>query len=141
MLFLFYVGCAGKDVDENDLFQDDVSPVVTSGSVWCNTGVDENGPTSLFFLEAYAQDPQGDLDLYTEATWTATIIENDQLMVEDFLYWEDGKYVYSFHQDQQPNIKCDELSRFRFTVQTTDWSGNQSNIIDLEVLGYVPADN
>ena len=139
MVILMLIGCADKNNESDALFLDDVSPVLTEGQIWCNAGVDESSPAYLFFLEVYADDPQGELDLYTEATWTGSVIENGQIMVEDNLYWENSKYVYSFHHGQHPSIKCDELERFKFTAQTTDWSGNESNTIELENLGFVEA--
>ena len=141
MLFLAFLACVGdKNSDTGSLFTDDVSPVLIGGRIWCNQGVDEMGPVYLFFLEAEAADPQGDLDLADEADWTATLIQGGQVMVEDVLYWEEGKYVYSFHEDQYPNIKCSELNNFRFLVQSSDWSGNQSNEIELDILGFLEAD-
>ena len=140
MLFFWLLGCqADKDTGEA-LFEDGVSPVMFEGRVWCNSGIDESGAFYLFFLEATAADPQGDLDLKEEASWTATIAATGQVMVEDVLYWEDGKYVYSFHSDQHPNIKCETLTDFRFVASTTDWSGHQSNQIELVIDGYVPAE-
>ena len=140
LLMMIWFGCEDKTQETESMFVDDVSPVLLSGRIWCNQGVDEAGPVHLFFLEAEAADPQGDLDLLEEANWTATLIQDGQIMVEDYLYWEDGKYVYSFHENQHPNIRCDELNNFRFVVQTADWSGNLSNEIELEVLGFLEAD-
>jgi len=139
LLLTLLFGCDEKNVDTGSLFGDDVSPVLMGGRIWCNQGNDEAGPVHLFFLEAEAADPQGDLDLSEEANWTATLIQDGQIMVEDHLYWEDGKYVYSFHEDQHPNIECNDLDNFRFVVQTSDWSGNVSNEIELEVLGFLAA--
>lgn len=140
MIWMMLWSCQGKMADTSSVFADDVSPVLTDGRIWCNEGVDEAGPVELFFLEVEALDPQGELDLYDEATWTATLAQDGQVMIEDFLYLENGIYVYSFHQDQHPNIKCDELSMFRFIAQTTDWSGNESNLLELEIIGRLTAD-
>jgi len=142
MIFFFgFSACTNSKTDDSgSIFTDDVSPVLIDGRVWCNQGVDEAGPVYLFFLEATAADPQGDLDLSEEASWTATLIQDGQLMVEDVLYWKEGNYLYSFHEVQHQNIECLQLHDFRFLVQTTDWSGNVSNQIELEVLGFLEAD-
>ena len=140
MLFIWLLGCQIEKETGENLFGDGVSPVRYEGRIWCNSGVEESGIFYLFFLEATAADPQGDLDLKGEASWTGSIAATGQVMVEDVLYWENGKYVYSFHSDQHPNIECESLTDFRFVASTTDWSGHQSNQIELVVEGYVPAE-
>jgi hypothetical protein len=134
------MACTSKIIEDEIHFTDNVSPVLRDERIWCNTGINETGDAFLFFLEATATDPQGEFDLH-DGEWKAIVKGDDQVLVEDELYWEDGKYVYSFHSEQHPLIECVNIDNFRFVARALDWSGNISAEIELENMGFMAADS
>lgn len=106
-------------------------PVIEYGEVYCTTS---DSDTLLTFINVQAIDPQGAADL-KEGTWSAYRIANDELVVTDVLYCDGQECIYSFHAAQYPELPCAQLEEFYFLATVTDWSGNQTETVELEVLG------
>ena len=106
-------------------------PRIQFGEVYCATG-GESG-VLLTFISIEANDPQGASDL-KEGEWSAYDKESEQLLVTDALYCDGQECLYSYHAEQYPEIPCSRLENFSFWATVWDWSGNEAETFELDVI-------
>ena len=99
--------------------------------MYCTTS---DSGTLLTFINVRADDPQGASDL-KEGTWSAYRVANDELVISDVLYCDNQECIYSYHAEQYPEVPCSQLNEFYFWATVVDWSGNETETMELEVLG------
>ena len=106
-------------------------PLIQNGEVYCTTGSSE---VNVTYINVIANDPQGVSDL-KEGEWTAYDLETDELIFTDVLYCDGQECIYSYHADQIPELPCSQLTNFAFWATVWDWSGNETDPLELTVLG------
>jgi|GEM_PF-5885829 len=106
-------------------------PRIQNGEVYC--GTDESGVV-LTFINVTADDPQGISDL-KEGDWFAYNLGSDELIASDALYCDGQECIYSFTAEQIPEVPCRQLTEFVFWAVVRDWSGNETQPLELDVLG------
>ena len=142
MLFVFSMfaaACSPGQAKQNggDVISDyqwepgETTPRIQYGEVYCTTS---DSGSLLTFINVQADDPQGASDL-KEGEWSAYRTANDELVVTDVLYCDGQECIYSFHAEQYPEIPCSQLTEFYFLASVVDWSGNETESMELEVLG------
>ena len=106
-------------------------PVIQNGQVYCETG---SSGVTVTYINVRAADPQGVSDL-KEGEWSAYDLETDQLIFSDPLYCDGQECIYSYHANQIPELPCSRLTDFVFWATVWDWSGNETEPLQLTVLG------
>jgi len=106
-------------------------PLIQNGEVYCTVG--ESGVV-LTYINVIANDPQGVSDL-KEGEWTAYDIETGSEIFSDALYCDGQECIYSYHAEQIPTLPCSRLEDFAFWATVWDWSGNETEPLELTVLG------
>ena len=106
-------------------------PMIQNGTVYCETG---NAGVTVTFINVIANDPQGVSDL-KEGEWSAYDIESGQLIFSDPLYCDGQECIYSYHAEQIPDLPCSRLTEFEFWAVVWDWSGNETEPLELTVIG------
>ena len=106
-------------------------PLIQNGEVYCTVG--ESGVV-ITYINVIANDPQGVSDL-KEGEWTAYNIETGSEIFSDALYCDGQECIYSYHAEQIPTLPCSRLEDFAFWATVWDWSGNETEPLELTVLG------
>ena len=108
-------------------------PQIQYGEVYCATG--EESGVLLTFITVEADDPQGASDL-KEGEWNAFEKDGGQMVATDVLYCDGQECIYSYHAEQYPEIPCALLDECRFWATVWDWSGNEAETYELDVVVY-----
>lgn len=106
-------------------------PLIQNGEVYCTVG--ESGVV-VTYINVIANDPQGVSDL-KEGEWTAYDMETGSEVFSDALYCDGQECIYSYHAEQIPTLPCSRLEDFAFWATVWDWSGNETEPLELTVLG------
>ena len=106
-------------------------PRIKYGEVYCEN---TDAGVVLTFINVTADDPQGVSDL-KEGEWSAYEKQSGALVTSDVLYCDGQECIYSFHASQYPEIPCSQLTTFEFWAVVWDWSGNETEPLELNVLG------
>ena len=106
-------------------------PLIQNGEVYCTTGASD---VVITYINVTALDPQGVSDL-KEGEWTAYDIDTGEEVFTDALYCDGQECIYSYHAEQIPELPCSQLTEFTFWATVWDWSGNETEPLELTVLG------
>ena len=139
LLLMGLMACAPGQAKQNgdDVISDyewepgATEPLIQNGEVYCTVG--ESGVV-VTYINVIANDPQGVSDL-KEGEWTAYDIETGSEVFSDALYCDGQECIYSYHAEQIPTLPCSRLEDFAFWATVWDWSGNETEPLELTVLG------